>query len=84
MKYEQFGISRDDALELLGQYIQNKNMIKHCLATEAVMRALARRLDSNEDQWGLAGLLHDLDVETQPDLSVHTNETVKVLSDKSG
>ena len=82
MNYEQFGISRDDALELLGQYIQNKNMIKHCLATEAVMRALARRLDSNEDQWGLAGLLHDLDVETQPDLSVHTNETVKVLSDK--
>ena len=82
MDYKQFGISRDNALQLLEQYIQNKNLIKHCLATEAVLRALAKRLDENQDKWGLAGLLHDLDVETQPDLSVHTSETVQVLSDK--
>jgi len=82
MNYQQFGISRDEALELLGQYIANQNMIKHCLATEAVMRALARRLDADEDQWGLAGLLHDLDVEKQPDLRTHTNETAQVLTAK--
>ena len=82
MNYEQFGISREEALQLLGQYIANKNMIKHCLATEAVLRALAKRLGENEEKWGLAGLLHDLDVETQPDLSVHTSETVQILSEK--
>ncbi len=82
MHYKQYGISRDDALLLLENNIQNKNLIKHCLATEAVIRALAKRLGQNEDKWGLAGLLHDLDVETQPDLTVHTNETVKVLTDK--
>lgn len=82
MNYEQFGISREQALQLLEQHIDNPNMIKHCLATEAVMRALARRLDADQDQWGLAGLLHDLDVEKQPDLKVHTNETVQVLSDR--
>lgn len=82
MNYEQFGISRDEALQLLRQYIQNPNMIKHCLATEAVMRAFAPKLDANEDQWGLAGLLHDLDIEKQPDLSVHTNETAEVLTKK--
>lgn len=82
MNYAQFGISRDEALALLGQYITNPNMLKHCLATEAVMRALARRLGENEDKWGLAGLLHDLDVETQPDLAVHTSETVQVLQER--
>jgi putative nucleotidyltransferase with HDIG domain len=81
MNYEQFGISRDDALQLLNRYISNQNMIKHCLATEAVLRALAGRLNENPDKWGLAGLLHDLDAETQPDLTVHTSETVQVLSE---
>ncbi|MGW8161871.1 MAG: HDIG domain-containing metalloprotein [Desulfobulbales bacterium] len=79
MNYAQFGISREEALELLGKYIENQNLIKHCLATEAVMHALARLLNENVNKWGLAGLLHDLDVETQPDLAVHTTETVQVL-----
>lgn len=82
MNYEQFGIGRKEALQLLDEYISNPNMIKHCLATEAVMRTLARNLGENEDKWGLAGLLHDLDVESQPDLGTHTRETVKVLSAK--
>lgn len=80
MNYEQFGISRDDALKLLDQYITNQNMIKHCLATEAVLRSLADRLNENIDKWGLAGLLHDLDAEKQPDLATHTSETVLVLN----
>ena len=80
MSYEQFGMSRDAALQLLEQHITNKNMIKHCLASEAVLRALAERLDKDVDQWGLAGLLHDLDVESQPDLATHTSETVEILS----
>lgn len=79
MNYEQFGISRDDALKLLDQYITNRNMIKHCLATEAVMRSLADKLNEDPDKWGLAGLLHDLDVESQPDLATHTHETAEVL-----
>lgn len=82
MNYEQFGISREEALKLLGQYITNQNMIKHCLATEAVLQALAGRLDENPDKWGLAGLLHDLDVETQPDLATHTSETTRVLEER--
>lgn len=82
MNYAQFGISRDDALALLNEYIANPNMINHCLATEAVMRALAGRLEEDVDKWGLAGLLHDLDVETRPDLTVHTTETVQVLEQR--
>ena len=56
-------ISRENALNLLNDNIQNANMIKHCLASEAVLRAVALKLDKDQDEWGLAGLLHDIDVE---------------------
>lgn len=58
-----YGITRDEAMQLLHEYIKNENMIKHCLASEAVMMELAKRLGEDEEKWGLAGLLHDLDVE---------------------
>ncbi len=56
-------ISRENALNLLNDNIQNANMIKHCLASEAVLRAIALKLNMDQDEWGLAGLLHDIDVE---------------------
>lgn len=76
MKY---GITRPQALELVGQHIQSRNMFNHCLASEAVMRALAERLGEDQEQWGLAGLLHDLDAETHTDLKIHTRETARIL-----
>ncbi|MDP4292344.1 MAG: HDIG domain-containing protein, partial [Bacteroidota bacterium] len=56
-------MERNLALELLNQHVKNEKMIAHCLASEAVMRALAHRLGKDEAKWGLAGLLHDVDVE---------------------
>lgn len=75
-------LNRPVALELLHRYIRNEKMIFHCLASEAVMRGLARRLGRDEEQWGLAGLLHDLDVEiTQADPVVHGTQTEVLLRD---
>ncbi len=54
---------RKRALELIDQYIQNPNLKKHLLAVEALMKALARKFNEDEEIWGLAGLLHDLDWE---------------------
>lgn len=61
-------MNRDQAYNLLNQYIANQNLIKHMLAAEAVMRALCIRLNQNPpaqtiENWGLVGLLHDLDYE---------------------
>ncbi|MBN1959157.1 MAG: HDIG domain-containing protein [Desulfuromonadales bacterium] len=78
-----YGITRERSLELLHQHLNNPNLIKHCLASEAVMRALARHFSEDEELWGLTGLLHDLDVElTLDDLSRHTHETVRILREE--
>lgn len=75
-------ISRQEALDLLNRHVRNPNLFKHCLASEAVMAALAARLGQDTEKWALAGLLHDLDVEmTNADLAVHGRETSRILSD---
>ncbi len=60
-------MDREEILASIEVNVQNQNLIKHMLATEAIMRALARRLGENEEEWGLTGLLHDIDVELTED-----------------
>lgn len=74
-------ITREQAFSLLQQYINNPNTIKHCLATEAVMAALAKRLNEDPEKWAMAGLLHDIDLErTCADLSQHTVVAATILT----
>ncbi len=56
-------MTRDEAYIILTKYLTNKNLIKHCLACEATMKALAPRFDGNTEEWGITGLLHDIDYE---------------------
>jgi putative nucleotidyltransferase with HDIG domain len=66
-------LTREEALDSIKANVENGNMIKHMLATEAVMRALAKRLGEDETEWGLTGLLHDIDVElTGGDMTSHS------------
>lgn len=66
-------ISREEAMELLKQQVKQKNLIKHCLAVEAVMGRLAKHFGENEEKWALAGLLHDIDYdETADDPARHS------------
>jgi putative nucleotidyltransferase with HDIG domain len=65
-------MNRQEALESIKENVASENLIKHMLAAEAIMRALAGRLGGDEVEWGLAGLLHDIDVElTEGDMSSH-------------
>jgi putative nucleotidyltransferase with HDIG domain len=66
-------VTREEALDSIKANIENKNTIKHMLATEAIMRALAKRFGEDEEEWGLTGLLHDIDMElTEGDMSTHS------------
>ncbi|MBA7658003.1 hypothetical protein ES703_65948 [subsurface metagenome] len=50
-------MKREEALNSVRANVENKNLVKHMLATEAIMRTLARRLGEDEEEWGLTGLL---------------------------
>jgi putative nucleotidyltransferase with HDIG domain len=62
--------------------VQTPNIRKHLLAAEAIMRALARRLEPGEEErYGLVGLLHDADYEaTEKDAARHTDLVAERLA----
>ena len=59
--------SRSEAVELLEEWVASHALRKHMYAVEAAVRHYARMMGEDEDLWGLAGLLHDLDWEKHPD-----------------
>ncbi len=56
-------MNREEAYQLIKGEVKNKNLIKHMLAVEAIMKTLAKKLGEDEEKWGLTGLLHDIDYE---------------------
>src|SRR3989344_4822840 len=57
-------MTRDEALQLIEGLDVSPNILKHLLANEAIMRALAKKFEPEKvEDWGLAGLMHDADYE---------------------
>ena len=66
-------MNRKEVLDSIRENVGNQNLVNHMLATEAIMRALAQRLGEDGEEWGLTGLLHDIDVElTAGDMNTHS------------
>lgn len=75
-------MTREEAVTLVRERVQNENLVRHMLATEAIMADLADRLGGNRDTWAMAGLLHDLDVEETADhMDVHGLRSVEWLQE---
>jgi len=72
--------TREDALALLKRYNQNESLIRHALAVEAVMRHFAALYGEDEEQWGVIGLIHDLDYEQYPEQ--HCTVTRRILEEE--
>lgn len=76
-------MDRETALKLVKDHISEENLVKHMLAVEAGMRKLAEYFGEDTDEWGLAGLLHDIDYEeTKDDPDKHTLIASEMLEDK--
>jgi len=74
--------TREDAWQLLNEFVHNQNLVRHMLAVEAGMRAYARRFGEDEEQWAIVGLLHDLDYEQHPTLEEHPYAAAAVLRER--
>ncbi len=74
--------SRSEAWNLLCEFTQSDNLRKHALAVEACVRTYARRFGSDEEAWGVVGLLHDFDYERHPQAPDHPLEGAKILRER--
>lgn len=59
--------NRSRALSLLKEHVTTESLLKHAYAVEAAMRRMARHFHQDEEFWGVAGLLHDLDYQEYPE-----------------
>ena len=60
--------TRDEAWDLVCEWVQSESLRKHLLGVEAAMVAYARERGADEELWAVTGLVHDLDYERFPDL----------------
>jgi putative nucleotidyltransferase with HDIG domain len=73
-------LSREEAFALVTEHLKNKNLIKHVLAVESIMRVLADNFGGDKELWGLAGLLHDIDYEeTKDSPGKHGYRTLEII-----
>jgi putative nucleotidyltransferase with HDIG domain len=76
-------VSRDDAWQLVTEWVDSDSLRKHLLGVEAAMRAYARKWDEDEELYAVTGLVHDLDYERFPDLETgHPRYAIKELEQR--
>lgn len=75
-------MNRQQALDILHEYVKNENLIRHMLAVEAAMRYYAEKYSEDPEKWGIAGLLHDFDYEIHPTLETHPQDGAEILRQK--
>lgn len=72
--------TREEAWSLLKEFNRSESLINHALAVEGVMRYMAAKHGEDVEQWGIIGLVHDLDYEQFPDQ--HCAQTEKLLTER--
>jgi uncharacterized protein len=81
---DELGISKTQADELVEKYITNPITKLHLIESEAIMRALARHFEEDEEKWGIIGLLHDIDWDLTKDNTLeHCKKSIEILKEAS-
>ena len=77
---EDLGITKEQADELVEQYIKEPMTKLHLLESEAIMRGLAKYLNEDQEKWGIIGLLHDIDWDlTKNNQDLHCIKAQEIL-----
>jgi len=75
-------ITRERAWALLTEHTKSPVLLRHALAVEAAMRAMAQRMDGDLEYWGAVGVLHDFDYEQHPTVEEHPFAGAKILKER--
>jgi len=74
-------MDRNEAINLMHEYVENENLRKHMYAVEAAMRAYAKIFGEDEELWGVTGIIHDFDYEKYPSEEEHSVVGANILED---
>ena len=75
--------TREEAWQLVEEWVQSDSLRKHLLGVETGMAAYARRWDEDEELYAVTGLLHDLDYERYPDLATgHPRKALELFEER--
>jgi putative nucleotidyltransferase with HDIG domain len=75
--------TREQAWDLVCEWVQSDSLRKHLLGVEAGMVAYAGRFGEDEELWAVTGLVHDLDYERHPDLDTgHPRYALRELEER--
>lgn len=75
-------MTRDEALNLVREFVKNEGLVRHMLSVEAAMRFYAEKYGEDVEAWGLIGLLHDFDWEIHPTLEGHPQKGSAILRER--
>ena len=75
-------MNRAEALALVHEYTKNASLVNHMRSVELSMRAYAKKLNEDEEKWGIVGLLHDFDYERWPNPPEHPLKGSEILREK--
>lgn len=74
--------TRDEAWELVCEFVQDSGLRRHMLAVAAALRWYAVQLNADAAEWEMIGLLHDFDWEVHPDLDRHPIKGADILRER--
>jgi predicted hydrolase (HD superfamily) len=75
-------MTRDEAWQIVCEFVQNESLRRHMLAVEACMRAYASKFGEDEEQWAVTALLHDFDWEIHPAAPDHPMKGEPILAER--
>ena len=82
---ETLGLTYQQAQDLIHTYIADPMTKLHLRESEVLMRAAAKRLGEDEEQWGIIGVLHDIDWDlTKNDPREHCIKMQEILREAGG
>lgn len=74
--------TREEAWDLVQEFIQDRGLRRHVLAVSAAMGHYADILGEDRPYWEVVGLIHDFDWEVHPDLDRHPIKGAEILRER--
>jgi len=69
--------------QLFDKYVKSDTLKMHCMEVEAIMRELAQKLGEDEEKWAIAGLMHDVDCDIEPNIKNQGRKAVEILKEET-